>query len=99
MPPQAALGVAFLPGEAGELDGWVAIVVDVLRATTSIITLFDRGATSIGLAESVEAARAAAKDIPGAVLCGEVGGLPPYGFDYGNSPVEFSGVDFKGKAV
>jgi 2-phosphosulfolactate phosphatase len=99
MPPQAALGVAFLPGEAGDLDGWAAIVVDVLRACSSIITLFDRGAQSIGLAESVEAARAAAKNIPGAVLCGEVGGLPPYGFDYGNSPVEFSQLDFSGKHI
>jgi 2-phosphosulfolactate phosphatase len=99
MPNQALLDVAFLPSEVGDLDGWAAIVLDVIRASTSIITLFDRGAASIGLAESVDSARAAAKQITGSLLCGEVGGLPPYGFDYGNSPTEFAQVDFSGKHV
>jgi 2-phosphosulfolactate phosphatase len=61
------------------------------------VTLLDRGAASIGLAPSVDAAREAAKSIPGAALCGEVGGLPPYGFDFGNSPTQFSELDFSGK--
>ncbi|MGH2470681.1 MAG: 2-phosphosulfolactate phosphatase, partial [Chloroflexota bacterium] len=33
------------------------------------------------------------------MLCGEVGGLAPYGFDYGNSPSEFSELDFAGRHV
>lgn len=99
MPTAPVLGVSFLPGEVGVLEGWAAVVLDVLRASSSMITLLDRGAESIGLAESVEAARTAAKEIPGAVLCGEVGGLPPYGFDYGNSPTEFAGLDFSRRHI
>lgn len=91
------LEVAFLPSEIASLDNRVAVVLDVLRATSSIITLFDRGAASIGLAGSVDEARTAAKSRPGVLLCGETGGLPPYGFDYGNSPTEFAALDMTGK--
>ncbi|HVA22841.1 MAG TPA: 2-phosphosulfolactate phosphatase [Chloroflexota bacterium] len=94
------LDVAFLPGEVVSLEGRVAVVLDVLRASSTIVTLFDRGAESIGLAISVEAARSEARQVLGPrVLCGEVGGLTPYGFDYGNSPGEFAELDFSGKHV
>ena len=100
MPRPLALDVAFLPGEAASLEGRVAVVIDVLRASSTIVTLFDRGAASIGLAASVEEARSEPKQVLGPrVLCGEVGGLPPYGFDYGNSPTEFAQLDFSGKHV
>ena len=95
-----ALDIAFLPEEAAALDGRVAVVLDVLRASSTMVTLFDRGAVSIGLAASVDAARSEARQVLGPrVLCGEVGGLPPYGFDYGNSPSEFAELDFSGKHV
>ncbi|MDE3074128.1 MAG: 2-phosphosulfolactate phosphatase [Chloroflexota bacterium] len=95
------LDAAFLPVEVGRRPQSIAIAIDVLRASSSIITLFDRGCRSIGLAESTEAARAFARTSAPAqvLLCGEVGGLPPYGFDYGNSPSEFSRLDFTGKHV
>jgi 2-phosphosulfolactate phosphatase len=97
MPNPLELDVAFLPGEQAQLDGCVAVVLDILRASSTIVTLLDRGTASIGLAASVEAARAEAAQIPGALLCGEVGGLPPYGFDFGNSPSEFAALDLTGK--
>lgn len=98
MPDPVALDVAFLPGELGSLDGRVTIVLDVLRATSTIVTLLDRGCPSIGLAASVDGARAAAKSAGrDVILCGEVGGLPPYGFDYGNSPSELARADLTGK--
>src|SRR5439155_6458054 len=97
MSNQVPLDVAFLPGDAGSLASSITIVVDVLRASSSIVTLLDRGCRSIGLAESVETARSAAKEIKEVILCGEVGGLPPYGFDHGNSPSEFASLDLAGK--
>ncbi|HLG74483.1 MAG TPA: 2-phosphosulfolactate phosphatase [Chloroflexota bacterium] len=97
MPKPVALEVAFLPGEVAALEGRVAVVLDVLRATSSIVTLLDRGAASIGLAASVADARAKARERPGTLLCGEEGGLPPFGFDYGNSPTEFASLDLTGK--
>jgi hypothetical protein len=33
------------------------------------------------------------------LLCGEIKARPPAGFDYGNSPAEFSGLSFKGKSA
>ncbi|MHB8618004.1 MAG: 2-phosphosulfolactate phosphatase [Chloroflexota bacterium] len=82
------------------LDGSVAVVIDVLRASSTIVTLIDRGCASVGLAASTEAAREAGRAANGAaLLCGEEEGMPPYGFDHGNSPSEFAGLDFTGKHV
>jgi 2-phosphosulfolactate phosphatase len=50
-------------------------------------------ASSIG--EARRLARRAAG--PNYLLCGERGGLPPRGFQYGNSPVEFAGLELAGR--
>ncbi len=97
MPNPVSLDVAFVPGEMPPLEGTVAVVLDVIRASTTIVTLLDRGCQSIGLAESVESARVVARTGSGVLLCGEVGGLPPYGFDHGNSPSEFAQLDLTGR--
>lgn len=74
------------------------IVVDVLRATTNIATMFSGGLADVVVADSEERARQiASRD--GRLLCGEVHGLPPEGFDYGNSPLEIRGVDLKGRGA
>lgn len=83
------LHVAFLP-QLVRPGRQVSIVIDVIRASTSLITLVDRGASRILIAHDVAAARAAAAAHDGAVLAGELEGLAPPGFDYGNSPVELS---------
>jgi 2-phosphosulfolactate phosphatase len=49
--------VAFLPQEAGDVRRRIAVVVDVLRATTSILTLLERGCAEVIVAPSIEAAR------------------------------------------
>jgi 2-phosphosulfolactate phosphatase len=51
------LHVAFLPQESGDMRGRVAVVVDVLRATTSILALLERGAAEVIVAPTVDAAR------------------------------------------
>lgn len=51
------LHVAYLPQESGDVRRCVAIVVDVLRATTSILTLFERGCAEVLVAPTVDAAR------------------------------------------
>jgi 2-phosphosulfolactate phosphatase len=76
----------------------VALVVDVLRATTTLVTMVERGCGPIHLAPSTAAARAAAvPDRP--LLIGEEGGLAPAGFDYGNSPVALSTAPLAGRAA
>ncbi len=81
------IDVAFLPAEAALFDAATFIVVDLFRATTNIATLFAAGVTRLTAAATIEDARALAA-ARRALLCGEVGGLAPAGFDLGNSPVE-----------
>ena len=50
-------------------------------------------------AANVAEARRLGECFPDHLLCGEEGGLPPEGFAYGNSPVEFSRADLTGKPV
>lgn len=91
------IDIAMVPGEAGLLglaDAYV--VIDTLRATTTISTLFARGLRRLRVVTDVEAAFAA-RASSGALLFGEVGGLPPEGFDFGNSPVEAERLDVRGR--
>jgi 2-phosphosulfolactate phosphatase len=94
------LHVAVLPQEGGDVRRRVAVVVDVLRATTSILTLLERGCAEVIAAPSVDAARrfaaAAAERVRTA---GEEGGLPPAGFEFGNSPAQFARADVAGARV
>ena len=67
-----------------------AAVIDVLRATTSIVTAFQHGCRSVLPVASLEEAQRARRRIPDAILAGEQGGLRIPGFDFGNSPREFT---------
>src|SRR5690606_41372827 len=72
-----------LPEEA---EGRVAVVIDVLRATSMIAALLAAGAREVWPVKEVDEARRLASELGGALLAGERGGLPPAGFDMGNSP-------------
>jgi 2-phosphosulfolactate phosphatase len=77
----------------------VYIVIDVNRATTTQSVILDRGAARILVASTVEEAKEATQKIPGRLLCGERNVQPVPGFDYGNSPVQFSQVDLTGREL
>lgn len=67
-----------------------AVIVDALRASATASALLEEGATELCVVHDVAEAFAL-KDIwPDALLFGERGGLPPAGFNYGNSPREAS---------
>lgn len=69
------------------------VVFDVLRATTTMAAALAAGVKEIRVFEDVESARKAAGEFGrGSLLCGEVGCLPPPGFDLGNSPGGFAPV-------
>lgn len=81
------------------LAGASALVVDVLRASTSIITALANGCAAIvPVAEPAEALRRAAAT-PGALVAGERHGDPLEGFDLGNSPLEFTPERVGGRTV
>ena len=86
------LDVVFLPCE---LEGRprperTAVVIDVIRATTSIVTAFRNGVREVFPVASVEEARRTQASVPGALLAGERGGKRLPGFDLGNSPYELT---------
>ena len=93
------LHVAFLPEEAGDSRGRVLIVVDVLRATTSLLVLIERGCAEVVVAPTVDAARRFGHAHRAALTAGEEGGRAPEGFDFGNSPVVFARADVAGRQV
>lgn len=64
----------------------VAVVVDALRASATAAYLLHHGASEIIAVQEVEDAFRARHRYPDALLAGERGGLPPEGFDLGNSP-------------
>lgn len=66
----------------------IAIVIDALRASTTIATLFDHGVTRLLVIANVEDALALAGEMPDALLIGERGGERLPGFHLGNSPLE-----------
>ena len=69
----------------------VAVVIDVLRATTSIATALHHGAVCVVPARTVaEARELARRGGADTLLAGERQGVPPRGFSLGNSPREFS---------
>jgi 2-phosphosulfolactate phosphatase len=76
----------------GRLAGGLAIVIDVLRSSTTIIHALAAGCTSVRPCLEVEEARALAGDMrAGRVLLGgERQGLPIPGFDLGNSPRDYT---------
>ncbi|WP_457638096.1 2-phosphosulfolactate phosphatase [Oceanithermus sp.] len=75
-----------------------ALVIDVIRATTTAAYLLNSGVAKLVLTGDLDTARRLAA-AQGALLAGERGGLPPEGFDLGNSPRQAAGLDLRGRTV
>ncbi len=96
------LNVFFLPSSIISTPGNaqdVYIVIDLIRATTCMTVMCDRNVQHIFAASTVQQAREARQQYPQRLLCGERQGKPLPGFDYGNSPVEFSHLDLQGREL
>ena len=83
--------------ESTDLSETTAVVFDVLRATSTMITGLEYGVERFFPVETVEAAQALKIQDPSLLLAGERGGLPLEGFDLGNSPAEFK--EIRGNSV
>ena len=86
---------------AGCLSGGTAVVMDVLRATTTIIYALAAGCKEVIPCGSIDEARqAAGRYRAGRVLLGgEREGKPLPGFDLGNSPGEYTSARVRGMTV
>ncbi len=76
----------------------VVVLIDVLRTSTVAPILFDNGLERLHIATKLRLAREYARET-NALLIGEREGLPPEGFNYGNSPSEFAQISLSGDAV
>ena len=84
-----------------DLLGSTVVVIDVLRATSSIVEALVNGAQGVYPAPSTEEAIKLASSLgrEDTILCGEARGLTIEGFDLGNSPREFTAETVAGKRL
>ncbi len=81
--------------------GATAVVIDVIRATSTIVEALANGARAIYPTVSTEEAIRLANSLgrDDTLLCGERKGLKVEGFDLGNSPREFGGEQIRDKRL
>lgn len=92
------IDVALVPAEARHWPPGICIVLDELRASSTIVALLDRGAAAVVPAASLAEARRFARRIgPSALLVGEHHVVRAPGFDLGNSPAEVMAADVAGR--
>jgi len=77
----------------------LAVIIDVFRASSSIVAAFAAGAERIVPAGDLEEACRLKRRNPAWLLFGERDGLPPRGFDSGNSPPAILRMDLRGKTI
>jgi 2-phosphosulfolactate phosphatase len=99
----SSLRVHSLPeslGAGGQAVG-CCVVIDVLRASTTIVYALAAGAREVIPCRTIDEARKLARELPpgSVVLGGERHGLPIEGFDLGNSPAEYTPQVVTGKTV
>jgi 2-phosphosulfolactate phosphatase len=103
MPDDRDVQVHLLPQlmPEGRLAGTVAVVVDVLRATTTIVYALAAGCVAVRPCAEVEEALALAGSmrVGRVLLGGERGGVPLPGFDLGNSPREYTAKLCRGNTL
>ncbi len=94
-----ALSPAEVPGLA--LGGGAAVVVDVLRASSTVVAACAAGCRRVIPVADAEAARSRAARLTGdrALLAGERAGEPIAGFDLGNSPLEYTVERVGGRTI
>jgi 2-phosphosulfolactate phosphatase len=94
------IDVALVPAEARRWTGSVCILLDELRASSTIVRLLDGGATAVVPAGSLAHARRLARDLgPVSLLVGEHHVVRAPGFDLGNSPAEVRSADVAGRTA
>lgn len=84
-----------------EVRNKTVVVIDVLRASSSMVTALVNGAKGIIPVEDMSAASkiAANLDAKNVILCGEKDGYKIDGFQLGNSPMEYSKETVEGRTL
>jgi 2-phosphosulfolactate phosphatase len=98
------LDICFLPAQWRAFDperlrASACAVIDVIRATSTIVTALAHGASGVQPVAGVPDAFAARARDPEALLAGERGGQALPGFDLGNSPEDFTTKRVEGRRI
>lgn len=80
-----------------EISEAIVVVIDVLRATTSMCVAFDNGAELMVPVEHIEECEAFREK--GFLIAGERSGEKLEGFDFGNSPLSYTPDVVQGKRI
>ncbi len=85
----------------GALHGGVAVVIDVLRASTMIVHALGAGCTAVMPCGEIDEARRLAATLPEgtSLLAGERHGVPIEGFNLGNSPGQCTPAVCRGRTM
>ncbi len=78
-------------------DDSIVVVIDILRATSSMCTAFQYGADRIIPVATLEEAAEYKKQ--GFIVGAERNGIPIEGFDFGNSPFSYTTAKIKGQTI
>jgi len=92
----ALLPAALVPATLGTAT---VLVIDVLRASTTIVTALTNGCRAIVPLDDPDEARRRAAATANALIAGERRGEPLEGFDLGNSPLEFTREQVAGRTL
>lgn len=92
------IDVALVPSEARTWSHTVCVVIDELRASSTITTILDGGCSRLYVTAGLETARRLARKNQG-LLAGERHGSKPPGFDFDNSPAAIALADVRGRVV
>jgi 2-phosphosulfolactate phosphatase len=85
--------------EGAQRAGGTVVIVDVFRAFTTAAVALARGADRIVMVAGIDEALRLRDRGLGEICVGEVNGLRPEGFDFGNSPHEMMQAPLTGKVV
>jgi 2-phosphosulfolactate phosphatase len=96
--PVVEIDVALVPVVAHAWSDTVCIVIDELRASSTITTILDGGCSRLYVTAGLRAARRLAREHDG-LLAGERGGSAPRGFDFDNSPAALSRANLRDRVV
>lgn len=98
---KATVCVHLLPTlvEPEELAGKAVVVIDVLRATTTIVHALGAGAKAVIPCQEIAEAKQKQQELGEGLLGGERGGVRIEGFDLGNSPMEYTAKRVGGKTI
>lgn len=79
--------------------GKICVVIDVLRATSVMITALHNGAERIFPFKDIKTIQERCENLKNIIKCGERNALKIDGFDLGNSPLEFTKEKILGKDI